>query len=802
MNRGRTREKNDSPWVPVVGKSIPRVDALDKVSGRARFTADLQPDFPGLLQAKVLRSPHPHARIVRLDVSRALQMPGVRAILTGKDCPEKVHWRAPRILALEEVIWAGEGVAAVAAESPEAAEEALGAIQIDYEELPAVLDPEEAMQPKPPAIVDRQLGAYPGSPLFTPEAPNITGHYKLRGGDIDKGFADADMVLENRFSTSRISHSQLEPASCIARAEADGGITLWTNGQGVHVIRGLLADLFQLAAAKVRVINPYQGGSFGSRLRHYVEPLAVLLALRTRGTVMFTLSRGEMYVAASTRLPVVTYIKTGAKRDGTLVAQQIKVIVDNGASYACLQDGRMAASGAVCVYRTPNFFLDSYGVNTHTPWAGAYRGLGAPQVTFAVECQMDLLAEKLGMDPVALRRKNVLRKGETNPYGEVVESIGVLGCLERVAQEIRLGDPSLQEPGSWRRGKGVAMGGKQNTPRGRSEAEVLVHDDGTIEVLYSADEQGMGSETIMTQIAAEEFRIPVERIKVRRGDTSVTPYDTFSASSFTTYNTGNALRLACQDAAQQVLKAAAQKLEAPLQDLRLENGRVFFRGSPLLSVADLFEPFSMFTPQGGTGLKKGTPVRGRGVFAPPAAVLWDPETGRTPRMWNWFQYNACGVELAVNVETGQIRILKGVIAADMGFPMNPKMCEGQMEGGLCMAIGASVLEEFIYQGGRMINASLGDYRVPTIEEMPLRENMKTFFCADPLPDGPWGAKGIGEGTMIAVAPAIASALWNAVGIRFKDLPFSAERVLREVQKKQEIDGPMQLLGGPDKGRGR
>jgi carbon-monoxide dehydrogenase large subunit len=790
-----TGEKDRSPWAPVVGKSIPRVDALDKVLGRARFTADLQPDFPRLLHAKVLRCPHAHARIVHLDVSKALQMPGVRAIVTGKDCPEKVHWRAPRILALEEVIWAGEGVAAVAAESLETAEEALEAIQIEYQELPAVLDPEEAMQPDPPAIVDRQLGGYPGSPLFTPEAPNITGHFKLRVGDIEKGFAEADIVLENRFSTSRISHSQLEPASCIARAEADGGITLWTNGQGVHVIRALLADLFQLDAAKVRVINPYQGGSFGSRLRHYVEPLAVLLALRTRGTVQFTFSRREMYLAASTRLPVVTGIKTGAKRDGTIVAQQMKVIVDNGASYACIQDGRMAASGAVCVYRVPNFFLDSYGVNTNTPWAGAYRGLGAPQVTFAVECQMDMLAEKLGMDPVALRRKNVLRKGEKNPYGEVVESIGVLECLEKVAQEIKLEDPSPQKPGPWRRGKGLAMGGKQNTPRGRSEAEVLVHDDGTVEVLYSADEQGMGSETIMTQIAAEEFRIPAERIKVRRGDTSITPYDTFSASSFTTYNTGNALRLACQDAARQILAAAAQKLEASLQDLRLENGRVIFRESPLLSVAELFEPFSMFTPQGGMGLKKGTPVGGRGIFAPEPAVPWDPETGRTPRMWNWYQYNACGVELAVNVETGQIKILKGVIAADMGFPMNPKMCEGQMEGGLCMAIGASILEEFIYQDGRMINASLGDYRVPTFEEMPLRENAKAFFCPDPLPDGPWGAKGIGEGTMIAVAPAIANAIWNAVGTRFKDLPLSAERILRGIQENQTTKAPQQPTEG-------
>jgi CO/xanthine dehydrogenase Mo-binding subunit len=561
-------------------------------------------------------------------------------------------------------------------------------------------------------------------------------------------------------------------------------VTLWTNGQGVYVIKGIISDLFDLPMAKVRVINPYQGGSFGSRLRHYVEPLATLLALRTKGTVDLTFSREEMYLAASTRLPVIVYIKTGAKRDGTLLAQEMKIIVDNGASYAAVQDGRLAASGAVCVYRIPNFFLDSYGVNTNTPWAGAYRGLGTTQVVWAVESQMDMLAEKLGMDPVELRRKNVLRKGEKNAYGEVIQSIGVMQCLERVAEEIQLHTPPIQEPGPWRRGKGVAMAGKQNTPRGRSEAEVLVHEDATVEVRYSADEQGMGSETVMAQIAAEEFSLPIEKVRIRRGDTERTPYDTFSASSFTTYNTGNALRRACRDAIRQILEAASQKLEAKVEDLRLVDGQIMVRGSPALPLGDLFAPFSMFTDQGAGGFKKGSPVRGHGVFAPAPAVPWDPETGLTPRMWNWFQYNACGVEVAVNVETGEIRILRGVLAADMGFPINPKMCEGQMEGGFGMAIGATILEEYIYRNGVMINRSFGNYRIPTFRQLPPRSHLKTFFAPDPLPDGPWGAKGIGEATMITVAPAIASAVYNAVGVRLRDLPLSPERVLRALAQKQ------------------
>ncbi len=795
-----TQDKAPSLSPTWVGKSVSRVDALDKVLGRAQFIADLARQFPGLLQVKVLRSPYAHARIVSIDTSEAERLPGVRAVVTGKDCPERVAWMTPRILALDEVIWAGQGVAAVAAESLEIAEEALPLIRVAYGELPAVFDAEEAKKKYPPAIVDRDLGRHKGSPQFTPEAPNISGHYRLRAGDVEKGFAHAEVILENRFSTSRVSHSQLELASCIARAEPDGGVTLWTNGQGVHIIKGLLSELFHLPGSKVRVINPYQGGSFGNRLRFYVEPLATLLSLRVKGAVLFTYTREEMYRASPSRLPVITKMRTGATRDGTIVAQQMEIIVDNGASYSCLQDGRAAGSGAVCVYRLPNFFMDTYGVNTHTPWSGPYRGLGTPQVTWAVESQIDMLAESLAMNPMDLRRKNVLHKGERNAYGERIESIGVMGCLEKVAQEIRLDEPCREKPGPWRRGKGVAMGGKQNTPRGRSEAGVLVHEDGSVEVLISCDEHGMGAETVMAQITAEEFRVPIERVKVIRGDTSVTPYDTFSASSFTVYNTGNALRLACQDAKRQLFQAAAEKLETFPEDLEMENGRISVKGSPQsgVAVADLFRPFTLFADQGGPGLKKGTPVRGQGLFAPSPAVSWDKESGLTPRMWNWYQYNACGVEVSVNIETGEIKVLRGVIAADMGFPINPKMCEGQIEGGFCMAIGASILEEYIYENGLMTNASYGDYRIPTIGEVPLRKEVNALFSPDPLPDGPWGAKGVGEGTMIAVAPAIANAVYQAVGIRVKDLPLSAERILRLIQEKKGA-GPETTGGGGTRG---
>jgi carbon-monoxide dehydrogenase large subunit len=767
-----------------VGTSTLRVDAVDKVLGRAQYVEDLHGQFPGLLHARVLRSPHAHARILGLETSRAERLPGVRAVVTGADCPRKVSWMTPPILALDEVIWAGQGVAAVAADTVEIAAEAVDLIEAHYEPLPAVIDSEAAAAERPPAVVDRDLGRQPGAPPVTPPAPNVTGRYTLRAGDIEAGFRDADVVVENRFSTSRISHAQLEPAACVARWEPGGGLTLWTNGQGIHVIKALVADLFGLPASRVRVLSPYQGGSFGNRLRYCVEPLAVLLALGTRGTVAVTFMRREMYLASPTGLPVVTRIRTGARRDGTIVAQALDVLVDNGASYACQQDGRAAGSGAVAVYRLPNLCMVTRGVNTHTPWSGAYRGLGSPQVTWAVESQMDILAERLGMSPLGFRLKNVLARGERNAYGETLESTGAARCLQAVAEAIALDQPPAREAGPWRRGKGIAVGGKQNTPRGRSEAQVLVHDDGSLEVRFGADEQGMGAETVMAQIAAEEFRTAVHRIRVVRGDTAATPYDTYSASSFTTYNTGNAVRRACRDALGQICRAAAERLEAAEDDLEVADGHVRVRGTPGpgLPLAALFRPFSMFQDERDPGPRKGTPIVGHGGFAPAPAVPWDRETGRTPRMWNWYQYNACGVEAAVNAETGQVRVLRAVVAADMGFPVNPKLCEAQLEGGLAMAIGTALFEEYRYRDGVMDNPTFADYRVPTVGEVPPRAGVGVRFAPDPLPDGPWGAKGVGEGAVLAVAAAIGNAVYQATGVRIHDLPITAERVLAALQR--------------------
>ena len=430
--------------------------------------------------------------------------------------------------------------------------------------------------------------------------------------------------------------------------------------------------------------------------------------------------------------------------------------------------------------------IDSYTVNTNAPPVGSYRGLGCPQVEFGVELQMDMLAHKLGMSPLEIRLKNLLKKGEKNAYGEVVTSIGATKCIEAVSKAIDYGQPSLQEPGPWRKGKGIGLGGKQNTPLGRSEANVLVHSDGSVEVQVSCDEQGMGAETVMSQIVAEEFGIAIGTVKITRSDTGITPYDNWSASSRTSYNTGNAVLLACRDAIRQLCEAAAREVGVAAHLVAIKGGKALIKGSHIteLRITSLFKPFSQFAQQQ-WGLQKGTPVRGHGIFCPAPAVPWKEEDGRTPRMWNWYQYSATAVEVAVNVETGQVKVVRGASASDMGFPINPKMCEGQIEGGFCMASSYSRNEEYLYdKEGRILNGSFQDYRVPTVLDTPLRADFKSLLAPDELEDGPYGAKGMAESNTVPVGPAIANAVYDAVGIRPTTMPMSAERILQRLKEKE------------------
>lgn len=769
----------------VVGQSVKRLDSFEKVTGKAKYVMDMK--LPAMLYGKILRSPYPHAKITSIDSAQAARLGGVKAVITGRDVPDRrfgIGVYDQHVLARERVLFAGDAVAAVAASTDEIAEVALGLIEVEYEELPAVFDAEEAASATPPVVLHPDLYSYQTSvvvrPRFDRERPNVHNHFKIRSGDIAKGFQGADLVVENRFTTAMIQHCQFEPHVSIAQVEGDGTITVWSSVQGLYMIKSALCDALGLPSSRVRIIAPYVGGGFGGKISIRTEPVSVLLARKTGRPVKVAFSREEVFTSANTRSPFTIYIKDGVKRDGTLVAREIRQYLNGGgyADYVYLVT-RNSAFGAVGSYRVPNFKLDSYGVYTNLPMGGPFRGFGSSEILWAIESQMDLIAEKLGLDPLEIRLKNVLREGDVNVTGEKMHSVGAQECLRKAAEAIEWGKKPAAGQGPWRRGKGIAHGNKYSIAPTASCAYLKVHDDETIEVRMSADEMGQGVKTVMAQIAAEEFGLSVDRVRVIHGDTAFTPYDMGSVSSRSTYNTGNAVRLACQDAKHQLFAKAAVILEASPDDLETSKGQVYVRGAPerAVQIRDLFSP-TMFAS--GKFLEEGGEIIGKATWYQPATPE-DPETGQGERLCAFYIYGAQGAEVEVNTETGEVRVVRISGAFDVGRPINPKMCEAQIEGGVGMGIGSALYEEMVFDNGRLLNPTFMDYKIPTVMEIPTAQNVRPLIVEAPHREGPFGAKGVGEAVMTPSAPAIANAVYNAVGVRIKDLPITREKVLRALR---------------------
>ena len=770
----------------VVGKSVTRTDNLEKVTGAARYTSDVELHLPGLLYGKILHSPYPHARILDIDTSQAERLPGVKIVLTGKDMlPARVgRCVADRhLLARERVRFVGDAVAAVAADTPETAEEALQLIKVEYQELPAVFDAEEAMRPDYPVVLhpdltnyERLLFAYLGQDL---PGPNVHSHHKIRRGNMDEGFRKADLIIENRFSVPRIVHCQLEPYNSYAYVESDGTLNIWSSiHQLFSATQWLICQLFGLPPSKVRIRSEYMGGNFGAQPQS--ERFAALLALRTGKPVRVTFTREECFIDGLNRFSTVTYIKDGVRSDGTLLAREIKVICNSGAytNYTPLMV-RNAAFG-LSRYRTPNLKWDSYGVYTNEPCSGPFRGFGVPELIWTLEQQMDIIADKLGIDPVDFRKKNIVREGEENVRGEIAHSIGAQECLDEVARWIGWGKSSPPSSGSLRVGKGLALG-NQYCLGYLSAATVKVYGDATIEVRHGAEEVGQGVNTVVSQITAEEFNIPTDKVKLVWGDTARVPYDFGSVSSRTTFTTGNAVRLACQDAKRQMFELAAAKLEVTPQDLETKEGKIYSGQSPerVITIADLFLPGDVgCLPEGGELLGRATFIKAVGGE--------DPETGQGKILVAFYICGAQAAEVAVDIETGEVEVLRFDSAFDMGQPINPKLCEGQMEGGAGMGIGGALFEEMVMNKGRVLNPNFTDYKLPSFADIPAGDNMSSMIAAVPQRDGPFGAKGLGEGTIGPAAAAIANAVYNAVGVRIKDLPITPEKILSALrQDKRE-----------------
>ncbi len=776
----------------VIGKSVPRVDAVVKATGQAIYTTDIK--LPGMLHAKALRSPYPHARIINIDTSKAEQLPGVACVVTSQDAP-KVRYGEyalcdQTVLALDVVRAIGEPVAAVAAETIDIAEEAVELIDVKYEKLPAIFDAEESMSTNPPVVIHPDLFQYPYAiptlRMLDADRPNVFAHYKIRKGDIDKGFQQSDLVMENRFTVPMSAQGALELFPTVVQPEADGGLTVWTSKHVAHPMRTVLSMIFGIKPSKIRVIEPYIGGCFG-RGSVREEALVVLLALKAGRPVKQVFTREEAFYRGGLRNGTIIYLKDGVKKDGTLVAREVTYIQAAG-SYAAVIDltTRNSAFGAVGSYRLPNLKWDSYGVYLNNPLAVPYRGFGTTQVLWAVEQHMDMLAEKLGINPVEIRRKNLLREGDENATGEITHSIGAAGCLDKVVKFLEP-DKKPESNGIWRRGKGISVSNKYSqVPPTHSTAMVRVLEDDSIQVWTGAEEVGQGCDTAMAQIAAEEFGISVDQVRIALTDTDSPAYDFGAISSRQTYHCGNAVKLACQDAKRKLFEVAAEKLHVSPEELDTREARVYLKDKPetWVYIHDLFILGLSYVTEKGE-------IIGIGTFAH-EFVIEDLETGQIDpklaaegkRLNPFYDHGAKVLEIAVNTETGEIKVLKAWTASDMGQPINPKICEQQEDGGLGMGIGIALEEEVILENGRVANANFCDYRIASVGEMPTIDNMKSFHAPAIHKDGPFGAKGIAEGVLVGIDAAIANALYNAVGVRIKDAPLTAEKVLKAIKAKE------------------
>jgi carbon-monoxide dehydrogenase large subunit len=758
-----------------VGQSVRRLDALQKVTGQWVYGSDHQ--LPGMLFGKAVRSPHPHARILNVDIGRARRLTGVRAVVTGKDVPY-VHGSAVRdepFLAVGKVRYAGEPVAAVAAISPEIAMEAVDLIEVEYAELPGVFDPLEAMRPDAP-LVHEDVTAYGREPIFVPyPSTNIVNHTKIRSGDVEQGFRESDEVFEDVFTTQYIQHAPIEPHAATAQFTADGRLTLWANTQSPYNYQRQMAQALQVPQSYVRVIGTGVGGGFGSKLYLRLEPLAVALAMHTDGRpVKITYTREEEFIAAVVKHPAHMTFKTGVKRDGTLVARKITSIFNTG-GYADTgpQVARNGCFSGTGPYRFRSVWVDSYCLYTNGPLGGAFRGYGVPQLTWAHESQMDMIAARLGLDPVEFRMKNLFDVGDVTCTGEVLrQSVAVKETLRQAVEVSGYRDPLPPTPSrSTARGRGLATMHKLTYTPTTATAVIKLNQDGSITILSSSVELGQGAYTALSQIVAEKFGVPIERVRISTPDTDYTPYDQSTSGSRTVFHMGNALLRAADDAMRQLRELAAPLLDVPVHLIECGDGTVWVKGhaGEKKTFAEVIR--SRFGARGAT-------IQGHGTFTPPAAAYPDLETGQTPKLSAFWMYATHVADVEVDLETGRVKVLRIVAAHDVGRAINPAGVEAQIEGGVVQGLGATLHEEMLVRDGIVTNPSFAEYKIPTTLDVP---EIVPLIIEDPHDEGPYGAKGLGEPVLAPTSPAVANAIFNATGVRIRDLPITPEKVLAQLQ---------------------
>jgi xanthine dehydrogenase molybdenum-binding subunit len=751
-----------------VGKRIPKIDAADKATGRSRYIQDIK--LPGMLYGRILYSKYAHARIVKIDAAKARALPGVRAVLTGEDIPDiKMGvYKDNRPLKKGKVCSFRDEVAAVAAVDARTAAEALKLIEVTYEPLPAVFDPEAALKEGAPLVHE----AHKTNVLRMP--------WKLHYGDVEAARREAAHVVSERFTTTWVTHCCMGTSGAIAEFDPANHLTIHTNTQIPSLAQ---KDFLEALAAmglkdrRVRVIKPCIGGGFGSKLDTYAyEYVAILLAHKTRRPVKIEFDRTEEFIATSTRQPTVTYISQGCDANGKLLFRDIEMILDNGAytSWGATTPSVMMMP-ITTLYRVPNVRYEAKCVYTNNTYSQAMRGYGNPQATFAIESTIDMLAEKAGIDATEFRRLNANQPGDVSTQGLRITTCGLTECMDTVRQ--KLGWERSREPGE---GVGMAslihVGGGARVYKSDGCGTLLKMDDfGKIDLFTGATDMGQGSDTIIAQIVAEELGLDVEDIHVIHSDTDICPWDVGSHASRTTFIAGNAALGAARKIKARLLELGAKELNAPLEKLVLQERRVAHREDPekKIEIAKLLRK-AHFS-------HNGQMLMAEHFYDPANENMGKDFRGN---MSMTYTFGSHGVRVKVDEETGKVRILDYVAAHDVGKAINPLLLEGQVYGGVMMGAGYALSEQVILEKGEYMNPNFRDYKILTARDVfPIQAPVLETYDKD----GPFGAKGIGEPGCVPTAPAIANAIYNAVGVRIKDLPITPERVLAAIREKKGLD---------------
>jgi len=752
----------------IIGTRQPLVDGLLKASGGAKYTADLS--LPGMLIGKMLGSIYPHANILHVDATKAQALRGVKGVVTGADIPGTkygiVRSRRDETGLTRKARHIGDPIAAVAAVDEETALEALDLIEVEYEVLPAVFDPEEAMKE--------------GAPLIHEEYErNIATHQKFDFGDVESGFGESDYIREDHFSSQAISHGNPEPRATLADYDSSGRLTLWTSTQSPYHVRRDLSLVLNLPQSKIRVIKPHVGCGFGGKVELNSHQVAAsLLAVKTGRPIKLCQTREEEMSATRLRTPMNVYVKTGVKKDGSLVAQYMRCLADGG---GYVGTGVLLmynpSWSAMIPYRLPNFKYDGIMVYTNKAVFSAMRGHGTNQARFAIESQLDMIAEDLGMGPVELRLKNATQVGDTSISGLVFHSCEFSKAITESTKHAGWDQKRGQKNST--RGIGIACSGFMSGARlgghTASSCNMHVNEDGGVTVLTGSSDIGQGSKTVIAQVAAEELGLSLSDITVESSDTLTTPIDPGTFSSRVTFYAGNATLIAAREVKQQLAQAAATILEANKEDIVFRNRRVFVKGSPERSI-----PFGELAKKA-ESMGQGLLIMGKGQWAPPHSHFPDRQT-RYGNISGAYSFGAQVAEVEVDQETGEVNVLKITIGDDCGQVINLSGAEGQAEGSVAMGIGHALLENILFGNhGQIMNPSYLDYRIPTTKDL---NDCVLLEVGSPDPYGPYGAKEIGEGILVATVPAIINAIYDAVGVRITELPATPEKILEALERKR------------------